>query len=702
MNETVSSVQRSSNDSHAAPACAFPRSSTPAAELSTECSDRPQIPDHELLRPIAAGAYGEVWLSRNAVGTLRAVKIVRSERHASAESFEREFKGLQKFEPLSRTHDGLVDILTLGLLPDIAGFYYVMELADQGEPGLNEVGCDVPIAPRRAEDSPPYQPRTLRADLKSGGAVPADEVIALGLKLTPALAHLHAHGLVHRDVKPSNILFVSGEPKLADAGLVAAVDDARSLVGTAGYIAPEGPGTPSADLYALGKVLYEAAFGKDRQEFPALPADVSSRPDHRRLLELNAILLKACAADARERYQSADQMRADLELLLAGRSVKRRQAWRQCGRYAKKVALTLGALTVITTAVVGFLHPFTHPAFFGDGSLSKFEDANTFCDQAFRIIRSDDYARFQQAYTNLNRAIELDPKFALPYAGLLELRLGDPRVGPPKNPEELRAITDKLRELAPDLAATHCAQSILSFRDLDFVQARKFALKAINADPKYELGHTHYGWMLLAWGWPVKAREQFEISHELNRSKMTIECYLANTYYFERDYANALSRHRKALQFNPLHPLAWQCIGEIYRAMGDYENCIENMEKADLLRGAREAETKELYNGLRRAVEEQGARGYWEEWRRRSEKNPKFENYWKAVYQLKLGDTNAALDLLGQSFRIRQRRDGSGAEFNLTWLLYHEFWDDLRDDPRFKALLNKIGFSKVMPVETVQ
>src|SRR5438128_8109225 len=91
------------------------------------------IPDHELLRPIASGAYGEVWLSRSVVGTLRAVKIVRHDRHVSAESFEREFKGLQKFEPVSRVHDGLVDILTLGLLPDGAGFYYIMELADAVE-----------------------------------------------------------------------------------------------------------------------------------------------------------------------------------------------------------------------------------------------------------------------------------------------------------------------------------------------------------------------------------------------------------------------------------------------------------------------------------------------------------------------------------------------------------------------------------------
>jgi serine/threonine protein kinase len=330
-----------------------------ATEHRQDAPEAPLVPDHELLRRIGSGAYGEVWLARNAVGTLRAVKIVLRDQHATAESFEREFKGLQEFEPVSRTHEGLVDILTLGLLPEGAGFYYVMELADDVDVG-QESRLLVPRASLLAdqnaklEASPPagktpalrYTPRTLRADLKSRGALPADEVVALGLKLTAALAHLHQHGLVHRDVKPSNILFIGGEPKLADAGLVAAVDDARSLVGTAGYIAPEGPGTPQADLYALGKVLYEAAFGKDRQEFPALPADVASRPDHARLLELNAVLLKACDSDRRERYNSADQMRADLELLHAGRSVKRQQAWQE----TRRLTARLGSAAAVVVA----------------------------------------------------------------------------------------------------------------------------------------------------------------------------------------------------------------------------------------------------------------------------------------------------------------------------------------------------------------
>src|SRR5262249_17377707 len=110
-----------------------------------------------------------------------------------------------------------------------------------------------------------YTPRTLRADLKQQGRLPITQCVKIGVALASALKHLHEHKLVHRDIKPSNIIFVNGAPKLADIGLVTNIDDAHSLVGTVGYIPPEGPGTPQADIYSLGKVLYEATFGKDRQ-----------------------------------------------------------------------------------------------------------------------------------------------------------------------------------------------------------------------------------------------------------------------------------------------------------------------------------------------------------------------------------------------------------------------------------------------------
>src|SRR5580765_430844 len=90
----------------------------------------PVVPDHELIRCIGRGSYGEVWLARNAVGTWRAVKVVHRARFRDACPYEREFAGIQKYEPVSRTNDGLVDVLQIGRNDPEGYFYYVMELAD--------------------------------------------------------------------------------------------------------------------------------------------------------------------------------------------------------------------------------------------------------------------------------------------------------------------------------------------------------------------------------------------------------------------------------------------------------------------------------------------------------------------------------------------------------------------------------------------
>src|SRR5262245_53682756 len=95
----------------------------------------PIIPDHELLRRIGRGAYGEVWLARNVMGAWRAVKIVWRERFESGRPFDREFEGIRKFEPVSHRHDSQVDILHVGRNDDAGYFYYVMELADDCRTG---------------------------------------------------------------------------------------------------------------------------------------------------------------------------------------------------------------------------------------------------------------------------------------------------------------------------------------------------------------------------------------------------------------------------------------------------------------------------------------------------------------------------------------------------------------------------------------
>ena len=131
------------------------------------------------------------------------------------------------------------------------------------------------------------------------------------------------HGLVHRDIKPSNVIFVHGVPKLADIGLVSAIDTSHSFVGTEGFVPPEGPGSAAADVFSLGKVIYEISSGQNRNDFPKLPEDLDTLADGRALLELNEVVLKACDPDLQHRYATAESMREDLLLLQAGKSVRR-------------------------------------------------------------------------------------------------------------------------------------------------------------------------------------------------------------------------------------------------------------------------------------------------------------------------------------------------------------------------------------------
>jgi serine/threonine protein kinase len=254
----------------------------------------PVIPDYELLRCVGEGACGEVWLARSILGTFRAAKIVRRDRFDHNRPFEREFLGIQNFEPVSRTHPGLVAILHVGRDATGTCFHYIMEVADDVHSGIQ-------IDPVR------YQPRTLSTELRVRGRLPLPECVRVGLALSDALEHLHRCGLIHRDIKPSNIIFVGGVPKLADIGLVTVIGERASNVGTAGFIPTEGPGNPTADIFSLGKVLYQMVTGKPEAEFPVLPTslDDTSLP---LLLALNQIILKACAHDAWSRYQSAAEL----------------------------------------------------------------------------------------------------------------------------------------------------------------------------------------------------------------------------------------------------------------------------------------------------------------------------------------------------------------------------------------------------------
>ena len=260
------------------------------------------IPDHSLLKRIGKGAYGEVWLARNAIGTYHAVKIVRRAVFPGDEPYEREFRGLQKFMPISRSHPGFVHILHAGRDDEQGLFYCIMEAGDDKTAG-------------QKIDPETYFSKSLLSELEWRGKLAPEECVRLALSLAAALQHLHESRLIHRDIKPANIIYVNGAPKFADIGLVTDIrtpDKNVSFLGTEGYIAPEGPGTPGADVYALGKVIYEAAMGRDRRLFPEVPTSLFEESSDSLIRQLHDIINRACEMNPAERYQSAAALRVDL------------------------------------------------------------------------------------------------------------------------------------------------------------------------------------------------------------------------------------------------------------------------------------------------------------------------------------------------------------------------------------------------------
>jgi CHASE2 domain-containing sensor protein len=264
----------------------------------------PSVPDHKLLRCIGEGAYGQVWLARDVIGTYHAVKFVYLKTFSSRIPFDREFSGIHHFTPISRMHPGFVNILHVGRNEEAGYFFYIMEVADDDKGGQEFIPEE-------------YSAKTLSSLIRKGRLGSA-ACVQLGLELSCALEFLHQHRLIHRDIKPANVLYVRNHAKFADVGLVTTIETNRAdptYIGTEGYIPPEGPGTVAADVYSLGKVLYEACMGLDRMRFPDLPTSIIENADPL-LIRLNQVILKACEFNPRERYKSAQELHDDLKALL--------------------------------------------------------------------------------------------------------------------------------------------------------------------------------------------------------------------------------------------------------------------------------------------------------------------------------------------------------------------------------------------------
>jgi len=237
-----------------------------------------------LLVKCGEGSYGEVWLAENAIGGKVALKILKKKFS------EREIRGLQNYKDCD--HQNLLKIRHIEINDD--GVFCTMDAADDLNHGVGE-----------------YLPDTLANRLNKYGRLDGKEISAMLDELLSALEELHKHGLVHRDIKPDNILWVNGRATLADAGLIASTGQ-HTLVGTPGFVSPRllasgGVAETSDDFYALSKVIYCALTGLAPAEYPTIPQEMT--------ISLDPVISKATRVGCSQEVKSS----AEFKKLITGK-----------------------------------------------------------------------------------------------------------------------------------------------------------------------------------------------------------------------------------------------------------------------------------------------------------------------------------------------------------------------------------------------
>jgi serine/threonine-protein kinase len=263
-------------------------------------------------RKLGSGGMADVYLAEDQeLGRQVALKLL-DDRHASDEQFVERFRR-EAQSAAGLNHPSIVSIFDRGYAE---GTYYIaMEFLDG---------------------------RTLKELLIKNGPTPVPIAIDYARQILGALAFAHRNGIVHRDIKPHNIVVGGdGRLKVTDFGIARSgasqMTEAGSIVGTAQYLSPEqargAPVDPRSDLYSLGIVLYEMLTGKvpftgetpveiamkHLSQVPEPPSELRQNVPH----DLDAVVMRALAKDPEQRYSSAEEMDADLARVARGVAVSR-------------------------------------------------------------------------------------------------------------------------------------------------------------------------------------------------------------------------------------------------------------------------------------------------------------------------------------------------------------------------------------------
>ena len=258
---------------------------------------------YDIVRPLGSGGMGEVYLARDQILDRDVALKVLRRQYAGEIEFAERFKR-EAMNAAALSHPNIVQVYDRGETEDGAA-YIAMEYVPGG---------------------------TLKERMVQEGTIDSVVAARIGSQVAEALGAAHERGVIHRDIKPPNVLLTAkGDAKVGDFGIARAtsavtISQTGSVLGTAGYMSPEQalgkPATPKSDLYSLGVVLYEMLTGElpftadnpiavsmkhvneplrpPREVNPEVPAGMS------------AVVTKLLAKDPEDRYRDADDLADDL------------------------------------------------------------------------------------------------------------------------------------------------------------------------------------------------------------------------------------------------------------------------------------------------------------------------------------------------------------------------------------------------------